>query len=460
MFQKLRDSALFKVALLLVLFLLLCIPLAQVENLTFQRGESRAEAAAELAQTWAGEQTLAGPLLLVPVTERWTEDVRDANGATRVKVPQSKTRMHAVFPERLSIDGAMEPRERYRGIFRVLFYRLAGRIEGSFAPFDSKLVTPSVRGATLEVGVPVAVLSVTDVRGLEGLPAISLGGESLKFGERVPEARNLPGVQVPLSGAALAAWREGKALPFALDIAMAGQARLAVLPVADETTAHLSSGWPHPSFGGRFLATERQIGAAGFDARWNVSSLVSAARAQLVARIAGAEVTKPMESFDVTMVQPLDVYALSTRAGKYGALFIGLVIMAVFMSEVLGRLRLHPLQYALVGLSIALFFLMLLALSEKIAFWRAYASAASASVLLLGAYFSAVLGGARRGLPLAAFVGVLYAALYGLVVSEQNALLLGSLLLFAMVAALMIATRKVDWYALGGGPVSAAARAT
>jgi inner membrane protein len=155
-----------------------------------------------------------------------------------------------------------------------------------------------------------------------------------------------------------------------------------------------------------------------------------------------------LDTFDVTLVQPLNVYTMSNRAVKYGALFVGLTLMAVFMFELFRKLRVHPVQYGLVGLSIALFFLLLLALSEKIAFALAYAIAAGASVLLLGVYFTAVLGGRTRGAGLAACIAVLYAALYALLASETNALLLGAALLFAMVAGLMVATRRVDWYAL------------
>jgi len=150
----------------------------------------------------------------------------------------------------------------------------------------------------------------------------------------------------------------------------------------------------------------------------------------------------------VSLAQPINVYSMSTRAGKYGALFIGMVLMAAFMFELFRKLRLHPVQYGLVGLSIALFFLLLLALSEKFAFWMAYAGAAAASVVLLAVYFSAVLAGWRRGLSFGAFVALLYGALYGLLASESNALLLGALLIFGMLAALMLVTRKVDWYAL------------
>ena len=46
-------------------------------------------------------------------------------------------------------------------------------------------------------------------------------------------------------------------------------------------------------------------------------------------------------------------------------------------------------------------------------------------------------------------LGLLYAALYGLLISEDNALVLGAGLLFAILAGLMIVTRRVDWYRVG-----------
>lgn len=457
MLQRWRDSMLARAGFLLLLMLLLCLPLERIESLIREREASRDQAASELAQSHAGEQLLRGPVLLVPVTERWTEDERDARGGVRFAAPKVDTRMHVVFPRRVSLQGTLAPQERYRGIFRVMFYRLEGRLEGDFAAFDPRAVEPRHAGATLELGEPSLVLSVSDVRGIEGLPGIALAGQTLEFSARLPAALRLPGLQAPLAGAALAAWKERRPLPFAMQLALVGQSRLAVAPVADETLAHLRSSWPHPGFGGRFLAAERSVSEQGFEARWRVSALVSGARAELADRVrgdaAGAAATAvenldAQDRFDVTMVQPLDVYALSLRAVKYGALFVALVLLATFMVETLGGLRLHPVQYGLVGLSIALFFLLLVALSEKIAFGTAYACAAGASVTLLGAYFGAVLRSAARGAMLAAFVGVLYAALYGLLISEHNALLLGSLLLFAMLAALMLFTRRVDWYAL------------
>lgn len=465
MLARLRHSVLIKVLGLLVLTVLLCIPLARIEDLIRERGISQREAAAELASTYTGAQTLIGPFLVQPYLERWMEPQRDAQGRLVGQEARSKERAHLVFPDKLHIEGSLAPQERYRGIFRIPFYTLDASLEGAFSAFDAAAVPHTEKDSTLELKPPYVALHLSDLRGLDGSPALRLADETLRFQQRLPgvaeDAALAGGIHAPLAGSALAAWQAGRPLGFTLKLGVVGQERLAMVPIGEETTAHLVSPWAHPSFGGRFLASERSVTAQGFDARWRVSSLVTTAREEVREGLRGGRDGRPagagaaMQSFDVSLAQPLNVYAMSTRAAKYGLLFIGLVLMAAFMFELFRRLPLHPVQYGLVGLSIAVFFLLLLALSEKLAFWLAYACAAGASVLLLGTYFSAVLRGWRRGASFAAYVALLYGALYGLLASESNALLLGALLVFGMLAVLMLATRKVDWYALSMGDAAA-----
>lgn len=453
-----------KVLALVVLMFLASVPLSMINGLIGERGAMRENAAHELAQSYAGSQTVVGPILVVPYVERWTETTRDGDNRGVAHVPRSASHVQLVFPERLRLRGELTPDKRYRGIFTVLFYGFRARLDGQFAPFDPASIRGEVEGSTIEVGPPVLALGMGDVRGLQGAPKLVLAGDAASFLPRVPglaeDTGTFQGVHAPLPAAARKAWSARLPMEFQLDLALTGQSRLGIMPIAGETTAHISSTWPHPSFGGSFLATRRTVNERGFEADWAVSSLSTAARSQLTRLVtapkADAVAIGALESFDVSLVDPLDVYALTGRAVKYGLLFVGLTLMAAFMFEVLRRLRLHVVQYGLVALSITLFFLLLLALSEKIAFGLAYAIATGASVLLLTVYFSAVLGGARRGLGLGFFVTLLYGALYGLLLSEDNALLLGSILLFGVLAFLMVATRKVDWYALGAASVPAA----
>ena len=459
-FKNWRDSMLIKGAVLLLLLLLLCIPLSQIEWVIHDRQSTEQAAVQELAQTYVGPQTLVGPVLVVPYVERWEVAERNERGQPTELQPRSEQRYQLFFPQQTDLVGTLAPQMRYRGIFTVSFYQLQGQMQGRFAPFAPSQLVQQVRGSTIEVQTPALVLSVSDLRGLQGVPQLRMADAPLSFERRAP---HIPAagwlssaVHAPLSGAALQAFNAGQALPFQLDLQLAGQDELALAPLADETTAHLTSPWPHPRFGGRFLATERRVSDAGFDARWRIAALTSQAREQVRASLGGDEGARSargeLDSFNVSLAQPVSVYSMSERAAKYGALFIALVLLAVFTTELVKRLRLHPVQYALVGLSIAVFFLLLLALSEKLGFAWAYAAAAGASVLLLAVYFSAVLGGVKRGGALAAYVALLYAALYALLASENNALLLGALLVFGMLSALMLATRHVDWWRVGGAP--------
>ena len=459
-FKNWRDSMLIKGAVLLLLLLLLCIPLSQIEWVIHDRQSTEQAAVQELAQTYVGPQTLVGPVLVVPYVERWEVAERNERGQPTELQPRSEQRYQLFFPQQTDLVGTLAPQLRYRGIFTVPFYQLQGQMQGRFAPFAPSQLVQQVRGSTIEVQTPALVLSVSDLRGLQGVPQLRMAAAPLSFERRAPHIPTAgwlsAAVHAPLSGAALQAFNAGQALPFQLDLQLAGQDELALAPLADETTAHLTSPWPHPRFGGRFLATERRVSDAGFDARWRIAALTSQAREQVRASLGGDEGARSargeLDSFNVSLAQPVSVYSMSERAAKYGALFIALVLLAVFTTELVKRLRLHPVQYALVGLSIAVFFLLLLALSEKLGFAWAYAAAAGASVLLLAVYFSAVLRGVKRGGALAAYVALLYGALYALLASENNALLLGALLVFGMLSALMLATRHVDWWRLGGAP--------
>jgi len=455
----LRNAVLVKVLFLLAITAVLCVPLAQIGGLVEERGANQQQAAAELAGSYAGRQLIVGPVVVLPYVERWTEEKRNDKGAVVARNAYAKQMVHLVFPERVELNGKLTPQERYRGIFKVLFYDLDGIWRGSFPAYDPAGLKHTEKGSTLELQPPVLAFGLSDVRGIQGEPALALAGEKARLLPGVPAIPDgswlSPGVHVPLAGAALQAWEHQQPFAFDMKLVIVGQERLAIAPIADSTTANISSAWPHPSFGGEFLALRRTVTDQGFEASWALSSLVSAARRQVQASLgasdadgAGPHRREALDTFNVTLAQPVNVYSMSNRAVKYGAMFVALTLMAAFMFELFKKLRLHPVQYALVGLAIALFFLLLLALSEKIEFAWAYSAAAGASVSLLMVYFSAVLRGWRRGMSLGSYVAVLYGALYVLLVSENDSLLLGSLLLFGMLAVLMIATRRVDWYGL------------
>jgi inner membrane protein len=95
-----------------------------------------------------------------------------------------------------------------------------------------------------------------------------------------------------------------------------------------------------------------------------------------------------------------------------------------------------------------MFFLLLVALSEHIDFAAAYAIATAACVGIITVYLVRVLASAALGLAFGAALAGLYGLLYALLKAEDYSLLGGTILLFALLAAVMLGTRRVDWYAL------------
>ena len=258
-----------------------------------------------------------------------------------------------------------------------------------------------------------------------------------------------------------------QSIKFSLPLAIDGMERLQFVPIAKNNQITMTSNWPHPQFGGRFLpaagSAQRKIDANGFNVACNISSLSSKAQQQFYANEAGlaqqsqsnqtSRVVGDIESFHVAFIEPVNIYSQADRAIKYGMLFIVLTFAAFFLFEVLKRLPIHPVQYTLVGLSLAIFFLLLLSLSEHMRFSLAYLISATACIALIGFYLKHVLQNWKRGFGFATGLCVLYSVLYGLLQSENNALLMGSILLFAVLAAMMTVTRKLDWYKLGTSDV-------
>ena len=237
---------------------------------------------------------------------------------------------------------------------------------------------------------------------------------------------------------------------FKLNLTLQGTSALHFTPVARETEVNLEADWPHPSFTGDYLPVERTVTDRGFAARWQASFFSTNIQQLLVACADdGACEGFNGRRFSVSFIDPVDHYAKMGRAVNYALLFVTLTFAAFFLFEVLRRLVIHPVQYALVGVALALFFLLLLSLSEHIGFTRAYLVSASACVGLLGFYIRHVLGGFARGAGFAAGLAALYGLLFLLLRMEDYALLVGSLLLFGTLAVVMVLTRHIDWFTVG-----------
>jgi inner membrane protein len=446
-----------KILLVLAMTLAILVPLTMIRGTINERQLYRAQAVDSIARSYAGAQSFVGPVLVVPYVETVEVDERDAQGVTH-KVLRAQDGRWTYFPETLDLGGVLKPGTRKRGLHEVRVYEWQGQADARFdvtVPADTDPLRPR------RIGRPWLSFGVADVRGLMGAPRLHVAGAETAL-EQGLGSRDGAGVH-----ARLAAPRAGDRLAFdsRLEFVLGGTESLALVPLGKRNRVALASTWPHPQFGGSFLPRTHAIDGKGFRAQWEVSSLATSAQAQynagrtvprVVGDVAGARGAgadgigvEGIDAIGISLVDPVNIYSQADRASKYGLLFVLLTFVGFFMFELIKQLPIHPIQYGLVGLALAIFFLLLLSLSEHIAFAWAYLVASVACIGLLGFYLSHVLRSRARGLGFAAMLAMLYAALYGLLVSEDNALVLGSGLLFLILAAIMVVTRKVDWYALG-----------
>lgn len=424
-----RREAWAKALGLMAVGLGLTMVLARIDWLVSERQVRQQMAQEEVAKATARSQTLRGPYLRQSCVDKW------GDGYTENEV---RTLVHA--PTLTTVGGDMSPQALERGLFKVSTYNARLLVESTWNDARALRAGPSKEPhGKVSCQAPELVVEVSDARGLRAV-SWQLNGAALEAQPGVGGEEAAQGFHAKLNATALDA---AGPLKLRLELNLMGTDSLRFVPAAKQFTAHLRSGWPHPSFHGNYLPSTRTVDDSGFTAAWNVTELSS--------RVAKPVGDKPREedSFGVSLIDPINPYSLSDRALKYGFLFIALTLAAVMLAELVGRHRLHPVQYGFVGLALALFFLMLLALSEHLAFGLAYALAATAASALLAHYGRGLFGHWRGGALLGAGVALLYGALYVVLNLEKASLLLGTLLLFALLAAAMRATRDVDWYRLG-----------
>lgn len=433
-----KHPLLSKTLVIGLLMLMLSIPLMMVLNVVQERATYRDSAAQEVASAHAGPQIVSGPVLYWPYTETFTRTELTSNTDTPGKTSEVRvTEKHVYigFPTHMETRSKLDTETRMRGLFPVTVYTSHHETRGAF---NVEEIQPKTKNGQIALGQPMLLIGVSDLRGLLGAPKGQLGGHDLTV-RQAPADAPLP-LAASLDPATL---QPGRAQPFTLSFDLAGTGRIGWVPLADENLVHLESTWQHPSFGGHFLPRTRTVNATGFQAHWQIPSLSTQAQQRF---LQSGTKEREQDMFSVSLEDPVDVYRLSERATKYGLMFILLTFSAFFILEMVRRWRMHPMQYLMIGAALVLFFLLLLSISEHLPFAQAYAIASTACIGLLSHYLRHVLGGWRPGLGISAMLVALYGVLYSILVSEDHALMMGSLLLFGVLAAMMIATRRLDWY--------------
>ncbi|HHU6576336.1 TPA: cell envelope integrity protein CreD [Klebsiella pneumoniae] len=428
----LKSPLFWKITTLIGCIVLLSLPLMMVRELINERADYRSEVVDAIEQSTSGSQKLAGPLIAIPITETLTrmENQKEVN--------YQRSWVYYWLPESLAVTGKQTVESRRVGIYSAQVWHNALQIKASFDP----LRLAALRKTNIVLGQPRLVVSVGDARGIGAIHAPEVNGNVLSVEPGLGISGDGAGIHMPMPALA----EDNKPLEIAFSLDLNGTGEFSLVPLGRNSELQLTSNWPHPGFLGSFLPTQREVSAAGYRAHWQSSWF---------ANDMGSYFKDDMEipwsrlpAFSADVMSLADQYQLTDRATKYAILLIGLTFMAFFVFESLTRRPLHPMQYLLVGLSLVLFYLVLLALSEHIGFTAAWLAASLSGAVMNGIYLQAVLRGWRNSLLFVAALLLLDGVMWFLLHSEDSALLLGTGVLALALSVLMFLTRRVDWYAL------------
>jgi inner membrane protein len=432
--SRLRQSASIKVMTIGFLILVLLIPLGMIKGTIADRDQISLAAKQDIQKTWGKSQLIAGPVLVVPY------DIVHVNDRGERSVTKSQLYF---LPNELDIESVINSEVRYRGIHKVPVYSTLTTLSGTMnwpVVDDLGVDATNIHWANASIAV-----GISDARAIAESPNIQLNNQTVQF---VPGGQQIVGLP-PLILAPIGKLIGNdfpETLTFSIKLRIKGSDALHFLPLGDTTTANMQSGWPSPSFTGSYLPDTRDVNDAGFTASWNISSIGRALPSNWSARTRSAE-HAASSSFGVDLYMPISVYRLTLRATSYGILFVGLTFVVYFLFETVVGLRLHPLQYLMVGLANVLFYLLLVSFAEHIGFGLAYLLSSTASSALTIGYSLSILGGRSRGMVMAGILLVLYSFLYLTLNAETYALLAGSLGLWVTLAMIMYLTRRIDWFA-------------
>lgn len=433
-----------KLLIIFLLGVLVLVPVAMVKHKIHERENFQHQASAAVSRSWTGEQVLVTPILVTP----YQLSVQDQSGFIREGELGPVEKLSYLWPGKLAVNAEVQSRSVYKGIYEVPVYNSRVTIAGSFGEEQLRRHLERLERSRgfRELGEPFIVLCVSDMRGIDRTPKLLLNQESVALEPGSALGPLTGGVHVSLGDRAALE----RTIDFKLDLSLKGMGSLSFVPLADAASVEVGGNWPHPEFVGASLPDQRDISEAGFTASW-VTSRYSVPAGGLLDTCLNEHncVDLLNSSSGVRFIDPVDVYLQSERSVKYAILFIGLSFITFFMFENIARLPIHPIQYAFVGLAIAVFYLLLISLAEHIAFHWAYAIAALCCSGLILVYVVHILRSLRAAALFSAMISALYGVLYVIVGAEDYALLMGSILVFGVLAVLMYVTRRVDWYAMG-----------
>lgn len=418
-----------KAILVFIIMLVLMIPILLIDNLVYERMDRQRSVINEISNKWGSEQVVGGPLIQVPYLQYFQDG----------KVTKSVIKYFFITPQQLDIQSDLDIEKKKRSIYEALLYQSNVSIKGHF---DTKVTqTLKLNPEYIQWDKATLLLQLSDVRAVAKQPILSFNKVQKELTPITTDNKQIKNGYVA-SNIELGA--DGQFV-FDIQLTIKGSEQLSFLPTAENSEISLRSTWSSPSFNGNMLPTWK-TNADGFEANWNI---VSANRTFPSAFFQEADINWKENVVGMKIMDTASHYTKTDRVIKYAFLIIALTFAVFFLVETMQKLNLHPIHYILVGLSLVVFYTLLLSFSEFIGFNMAYLIATIAIASLIGMYIKGVTRKNKTALIFTAIVSILYTYVYYLIQLEDMALIFGSVALFAVIALTMYFTKHINWYTIG-----------
>ncbi len=416
-----------------VIFIVLLWPISAITDLIETRYQNEKTAIHQIQKNRPTQQKVGGPLLVL----------RYHSGA------ESKSQWRIIQPESVYFDSVLTTQPRQLGIYSAHLFETNTQIKGQFV-LSQYTDLLNYKGMNLQDAQVIVLLAGGSNNPMGGvLPTLKLDQTEYRFhlGRRTDASiEALPhGLTATIDSQQLLT---SQPIDFSLSLTLTGSQSFEMIPMADNSYLSMTGNWPHPGFSDGILPIQHHVKKEGFSSQWQ-SHWLAESVLNYLSKIETEgwknSSLSGLPAFSIALKEPVSQYTMNTRTVKYAVLFIALTFSMFLLCEILFKLKVHVVNYGLIGFSLVTFFLLLLALSEHIHFIIAYLIAAIACITQISYYVAALMKTTQAGLWSAFGFSLLYLALLGILQAEDYALLLGSLFVFAMLSAIMLLTKEINW---------------
>jgi len=423
-----------------LLTLVLFIPLSLVTDLIQERALRQKEVIRETNDKWGDSIYFYGPILKVPY-KTYSETVSE-NEKTKEIIRQKvvQTEYAYFFPNDLKNNSNVTTTLLKRSNYESVVFTSQMKFAGNFSQpdFSKKNVSPE----NIDWSKATIVIRTTNLKSIKDAVKVNLNGKSYTFEPIYNNDKELDIEALETNYIDSTAFNS-KLTNFNFDITYNGSQGIRMVPIGKTTEISMTSNWGSPKFDGNFLPDDKTklITNDSFKANWKILHINRAFSQESFGKLPNLQ----QYAFGVDFIIPVDEYQQNERASKYGFLVIGLTFLIFFLIQSISKIRIHIFQYTMIGIALVMFYTLLISITEHSSFMKAYLIAGTSVVVLITLYSISILKNRKFPMFIGASLTALYAFIYTIIQLENYALLVGSIGLFAILAAVMYFSRKIDW---------------